>query len=81
MTRRLVLILSAYSLLTGVMLVAVCVRGQSRADSFWWQSTDQAANTWRGLNVETGKSGVYLLWLRYDFEVPGAAARTPTRVQ
>src|SRR5918999_3716531 len=73
MARRLLLILSVYSLLIGVMLVAVCVRAQWRADSVWLESTDQTANTWRGLEVVSCTSGIQLHWTRYAFEVPGKA--------
>jgi len=73
MTRRLLLILSVYSLLVGVMLVAVCVRAQRRADSVCWESTDQTANTWRALEVKSCTSGLQLHWMRHAFEVPGKA--------
>jgi hypothetical protein len=73
MIRRLVLILSAFSLLIGVMLVAVCVRAQWRSDSVSWESTDETANTWRELDVTSLKSGIYLHWTRINFDVPGKA--------
>jgi hypothetical protein len=73
MTRRLILILSVYSLLIGVMLVAVWVRAQWRAHSVCWESTDQTANTWRALKVTSCTSGIELHWMRHAFEVPGKA--------
>src|SRR5687768_10500807 len=73
MTRRLLLILSANSLLIGVMLVAVVIRARWRADSVWWESTDQTANTWRALKVTSCTSGIELHWMRHAYEVPGKA--------
>lgn len=73
MMRRLVLILSVYALLIGVMLVAVCARAQWRANSVWWESTDETANTWRGLHLTSLKSGISLFGSSIDFEVPGRA--------
>jgi hypothetical protein len=71
--RRLILTLSALSLLVGVTLIAAAVRGQSRADWLVCQRTDPNANTFRALEAVGGTSGIHLTWRRFDFQTPGGA--------
>jgi hypothetical protein len=73
MMRRLLLVLSAFSLLVGVMLMAACIRGQWRADLLRWQRTDQTTNTWSGVHVVSDTLGISVDWQRYDFQTPGEA--------
>ncbi len=84
MLRRLLLILSALSLLVCVVLTAACVYGQWRAHWFGWTRTDSEANTWRAVDVVSGSSGVFLFRQHYDFQEPGKAlvyAQDERRVQ
>src|SRR4051794_20391193 len=73
MIRRLLLSLSLLALAIGVVLAAGFVGGQWRADLVGWARTDPAANTWRAVDVVSGRSGICLFWQQYDFATPGKA--------
>ena len=68
MMRRLVLILSALSLLIAAMLIAACVCGQWRSDQIIWQRADRTTNTWRSVSVQNGTAGIHVFWQRFDFQ-------------
>ena len=72
-TRRVSTLFSALSLLVCVVIITFWIRGQFKSDWFQWQKTDPKANTWRALDMASGRSGFYFSWQAFSFDRPGYA--------
>jgi len=64
---------SALSLLVCAVIITFWIRGQFKSDWFQWQKTDPQANTWRALDMVSGRSGFYFSRQAFSFDRPGNA--------
>jgi len=53
------------------VIIAFWIRGQFKSDWFQWQKTDSKANTWRALDMVSGRSGFYFSRQAFSFDRPG----------
>jgi hypothetical protein len=78
MRRRLLNLLTALSLLLGVAVCVMWVRGQRSADWFHWTRTSE--HEWRPETLVAGSDGLYVSHQWFSFDAPGDARKYAARL-